>query len=357
MAEKHDYAAPGLTVAEVGNEIAHAVYGDADYAAAVTAGHSTRLDQAITAAALAVETWDGRVWWWQRDTGNFQTSTKTVATVANGGAQRASNVVTITTTAVHGLQAGQYVKVADCSDSTFDGTFKVTAVPTTTTFTYWQVGDAVGAATAGTGTVYVVSYPLRSVDVAGAVTSTDASKMLWKFWAAEAVYYDDDWRLNPVSWAKMRKNLVVLQTTGTGNAFEYTIHGDEPYIFFWPVFSEAKDIYIDYIKRHAKITGGASGSNDTELIIPPEFQWALYVDAPIWLLRHDKLDPMSLRECPAFVETMTRMTASEPISYDIKNSANMFPDAVGGLPHDRRILETDTSILIANPVSISGVDP
>lgn len=70
------------------------------------------------------------------------------------GAVRASNVVTITTSAAHGLVVGQRVTVASVTDSTFNGTFVIASVPTATTFTYAQ---ALGNASSGNGTVEVIN--------------------------------------------------------------------------------------------------------------------------------------------------------------------------------------------------------
>jgi hypothetical protein len=55
---------------------------------------------------------------------------------------RASNVATITTSAVHGLVAGDNVSV-NSSDSTFNGLYTVISAPTTTTLTYANTGSTV----------------------------------------------------------------------------------------------------------------------------------------------------------------------------------------------------------------------
>jgi hypothetical protein len=54
----------------------------------------------------------------------------------------ASNVATLTTSAAHGLTAGNYVKISGV-DSTFNGTYLVTDTPTTQTFTYAKTGTNV----------------------------------------------------------------------------------------------------------------------------------------------------------------------------------------------------------------------
>ena len=78
------------------------------------------------------------------------TATMVATIAASNGAVRAANVVTITTTSPHGLGTGQSVTIAGVSDSSFNGTFTIASVPSTTTFTYAQTGSN---ATSGGGTV------------------------------------------------------------------------------------------------------------------------------------------------------------------------------------------------------------
>src|SRR3970040_553937 len=78
------------------------------------------------------------------------TGTTTLTIAATSGAVRATNVVTITTTAPHGLAVGQTVSVTGVTYFTFTGTFVIVAVPSTTTFTYAQTA---ADATSGNGTV------------------------------------------------------------------------------------------------------------------------------------------------------------------------------------------------------------
>src|SRR2546427_12840479 len=63
-----------------------------------------------------------------------------VATIPSNGAARSTNVVTITTTMAHGLTAGQTVVIAGVTDTSFNGTFTISTVPSATTFTYAQTG-------------------------------------------------------------------------------------------------------------------------------------------------------------------------------------------------------------------------
>ena len=67
------------------------------------------------------------------------------------GAARVSTVATITTQQAHGLQIGSIVQVSGVSDSSFNGSQSVAAVPTATTFQYVQFGAPDG--TSGNGTV------------------------------------------------------------------------------------------------------------------------------------------------------------------------------------------------------------
>jgi len=68
------------------------------------------------------------------------------------GADRAANVVTITTQAPHGFTTGDVVYILGVTDSSFDGNFTIT-VTSTTTFTYPQTG-ANATSGAGVATVY-----------------------------------------------------------------------------------------------------------------------------------------------------------------------------------------------------------
>jgi hypothetical protein len=79
----------------------------------------------------------------------------TVSTITRTVSNKAltSNVATITTSAAHGFAVGDYVVVSSV-DSTFNGTFLVASVPTTTTFTYAKTNANVTSAVA-TGSAVV----------------------------------------------------------------------------------------------------------------------------------------------------------------------------------------------------------
>ena len=71
-----------------------------------------------------------------------------------------SNVATLTTSAVHGLCTGMEIVITGV-DATFNGTYRITAVPTTTTFTYAKTASNVPSAAvspAGTGVAEVIHF-------------------------------------------------------------------------------------------------------------------------------------------------------------------------------------------------------
>jgi len=69
-----------------------------------------------------------------------------------------SNVATLTTPVAHGFAVGQSVYVSNI-DTTFDGTYRIATVPTTTTFTYSKVaGNVISAAATGSCVVAVGTF-------------------------------------------------------------------------------------------------------------------------------------------------------------------------------------------------------
>jgi len=73
----------------------------------------------------------------------------TVATITKTVSNKAltSNVATLTTSATHGFAVGDYVVVSGV-DATFNGTYVVASVPTTTTFTYAKTATNVSSVSA-----------------------------------------------------------------------------------------------------------------------------------------------------------------------------------------------------------------
>jgi hypothetical protein len=76
-------------------------------------------------------------------------------------AVRTSNVATITTAEAHSYPVGMSVLIAGVSAASFDGTFTITSVPTTTTFTYANTG---GDTSSSGGTASLPVADRRPVD-------------------------------------------------------------------------------------------------------------------------------------------------------------------------------------------------
>jgi hypothetical protein len=71
-----------------------------------------------------------------------------------------TNVATLTTTAAHGLSVGMQITITGV-DATFNGEYRITGVPTTTTFTYAKTAADVASAAvspAGTGVADVIHF-------------------------------------------------------------------------------------------------------------------------------------------------------------------------------------------------------
>ena len=82
-------------------------------------------------------------------------------TVSITNKARTTNVATLTTSAAHGLSTGMQITITGV-DATFNGEYRITAVPTTTTFTYTTATSGTVASTAvspaGTGVAEIVHF-------------------------------------------------------------------------------------------------------------------------------------------------------------------------------------------------------
>jgi hypothetical protein len=94
-----------------------------------------------------------------------------------------TNVATLTTTAAHGLAIGMEVDISGV-DATFNGTYRVKAVPTTTTFTYDKTASNVvstAVSPVGTGTsdiIHFIDYNSGSEDPVYAICD-DGTTAYW----------------------------------------------------------------------------------------------------------------------------------------------------------------------------------
>jgi DNA-binding beta-propeller fold protein YncE len=98
--------------------------------------------------------------------GNGNEIVAAIAAPSSNGATRSSGTTTITTEGTHGLSVNDTVVVAGVNDASFDGTFAVASVPSSTTFTYSQTGkpDTSSSNPVGNGTVSAAA-PLVTLGV------------------------------------------------------------------------------------------------------------------------------------------------------------------------------------------------
>lgn len=83
----------------------------------------------------------------------------------------ASNVVTLTTQYTHGFSVGNSVTVADMATATYNGTYTITAVPTTKTFRYAKTNSNIPTTVTTVGNVILaIGMALSTGNVGGAVT-------------------------------------------------------------------------------------------------------------------------------------------------------------------------------------------
>ena len=150
---------PGITngLQRADNVFAKAVgYGAINAAEDYSAAASENLNNVVaartTATGVTVVFAGGATKLFKLDTSdlsldNVSKASRTITTVA-----RTTNVVTITTSAAHGYSIGDSVTVAAVTNTDVNGTFTITGVPTTTTFTYTDAGTNITSG-ADTGTV------------------------------------------------------------------------------------------------------------------------------------------------------------------------------------------------------------
>jgi hypothetical protein len=142
-----------------------------------TRGQATLLkncdNQHITTGGIRT---DGRPWQlmrsiqWDKDSNTYNGVLLTdeydadkifpAITVSISNKALTSNVATLTTTAAHGLSTGMQITITGV-DATFNGTYRITSVPTTTTFTYAKTASNVtstAVSPVGTGVADVIHF-------------------------------------------------------------------------------------------------------------------------------------------------------------------------------------------------------
>src|SRR3989442_3678079 len=98
--------------------------------------------------------------------GATQPAAAAIAASPNGATENGF-LITITTSAAHGLSAGQSVTIAGVGVAGYNGTFPVVSVPTTTQFTY--IAGASGLAASGGGTAASATATIQTVADHGVV--------------------------------------------------------------------------------------------------------------------------------------------------------------------------------------------
>ena len=84
------------------------------------------------------------------------TESATIAATPTG-ATEVGNIVTITTSAAHGLAVGVTVTIAGVGVAGYNGTFVIASIPSPTTFTYVSPTTGLGASGGGTATINIVT--------------------------------------------------------------------------------------------------------------------------------------------------------------------------------------------------------
>ena len=114
-----------------------------------------------------------------------------------------SNVATLTTVAAHGFSVGMEVEIADV-DATFDGTYRITTVPSATSFTYAKTAsDVVSTAvspvgSASSGLIHFIDY-ISGTDFPVYAICDDGTTAFW-------VTNDDDGGTDKVTVFKKALN-------------------------------------------------------------------------------------------------------------------------------------------------------
>jgi len=130
-----------------------------------------------------------------------------------------SNVATITTASAHGYSTGDTVTV-DASNNVFDGSYAITTVPTSTTFTYAKVNANVPSA-AATGTViasdYTGTYRWQFLQFANYALATNGSNKVQYYDINASSYFGDLATNAPVAkYITAVRDFVVCANIGAG---------------------------------------------------------------------------------------------------------------------------------------------
>jgi hypothetical protein len=131
-----------------------------------------------------------------------------------------SNVATITTVGAHGYSIGDSVTV-DASNNTFDGTYVITTVPTTLTFTYAKINANIPSA-AATGTVVTASYSgvttWNFAQFGNSVLATNNVGKIQKWTIGSSSYFGDAGAYAPIAkYITVVRDFVVVGNLDSGS--------------------------------------------------------------------------------------------------------------------------------------------
>ena len=130
-----------------------------------------------------------------------------------------SNVATITTASAHGYSTGDSVTV-DASNNVFDGSYAITTVPTSTTFTYAKINANVPSAVA-TGTVigsaYSGTYRWQFLQFGNYALATNGSDKVQYYDINASSYFGDLATTAPIAkYITAVRDFVVCANIGAG---------------------------------------------------------------------------------------------------------------------------------------------
>ena len=142
---------------------------------AITGVSGATFTYTSTGAVAPTSTTNSTATGWNANNTIYLPTAVSAATISNASWNVGTDLVTVTTSAAHNLQAGQLVTIAGVTPSSYNGTFVILSVPTSTTFTYGLLADPGTYTSGGTaqvdqaaftegGTATTSSYVTNSVD-------------------------------------------------------------------------------------------------------------------------------------------------------------------------------------------------
>lgn len=177
-------------------------------------------------------------------------------TVAIGGCARSSNVVTVTTSAIHYMMVDQKVLLEDVDSGSetnaFSGEHTIVSVPTTTTFTIAQTGADESNLAAGTATAF--SIPISTLNPAH----------IGGIW----ILNGGDTRQSGIKYKPLkefRREYIPVEEESTDEWTYYTRQGSH-LIFNCPLGSDYNGLYlrIDYTDWATALANNNSTDSDME---------------------------------------------------------------------------------------------